>query len=79
MNSVRKIVSLQDEVNVALDRRLPSPNLRPARLHEAIRYSVGVGGKRLRPILVFAAHELFPSEHDPMPAAGAVEYLLTRI
>ena len=77
MNFIRKLASLQERVNAALDRRLPPHGTRPAQLHEAIRHSIGVGGKRLRPILLFAAHELFPVENDPMPAAVAVEFLHT--
>ncbi|HLS80858.1 MAG TPA: farnesyl diphosphate synthase [Steroidobacter sp.] len=34
--------------------RLPSPELAPSRLHEALRYSVLGGGKRVRPSLVYA-------------------------
>jgi geranylgeranyl pyrophosphate synthase len=38
----------------ALEARLPGPDVVPARLHEAMRYSVLGGGKRVRPALVFA-------------------------
>ncbi len=44
-------------INAALDRRLPAANERPAALHNAMRYSVFAGGKRLRPILCLAAAE----------------------
>ena len=77
MNCVSKLTTLQEAVNIALDRRLPSPGTRPAHLHHAIRHSIEAGGKRLRPILVLAAHELFPSSNDPMPAAVSVEFLHT--
>ena len=40
-----------------LRRLLPSATVRPGRIHEAMRYSVMAGGKRLRPILVIAAAE----------------------
>ncbi len=42
-----------------------------------MRHSVEAGGKRLRPLLTLAAHKLFPSERNPMPAAIAVECLHT--
>ena len=42
-------------VDAALERLLPPPAAWPARLHEAMRYAVFGGGKRLRPILVRAA------------------------
>ena len=38
---------------------VPGPGTRPARLHEAMRYSLEAGGKRLRPVLVLAAADLF--------------------
>ena len=37
-----------------LTARLPSVDVQPSRLHEAIRYSVLGGGKRVRPALVYA-------------------------
>lgn len=44
-------------VDEALDRHLPAAGTRPAVLHEAMRYSMMAGGKRLRPILALAACE----------------------
>ena len=38
----------------ALDERLPRADQVPSRLHEAMRYSVLGGGKRIRPALLFA-------------------------
>ena len=77
MNCHDRITRIQEEVNLALDSRLPSADARPARLHGAIRHSIEVGGKRLRPILLLSAFEVFPSDNDPMPAALAVECLHT--
>jgi geranylgeranyl diphosphate synthase type II len=42
-------------VEAELDRVLPRPDDEPRRLHEAMRYSVFAGGKRLRPCIVLAA------------------------
>ena len=39
-------------------RLLPAAQLAPARLHEAMRYATLEGGKRVRPLLAFAAGEL---------------------
>ncbi|MFP6854264.1 MAG: polyprenyl synthetase family protein, partial [Opitutales bacterium] len=64
-------------VDKAIDATLPAADAPPSHLHEAIRYSVQAGGKRLRPMLVLAGHALFPSERNPMPAAIAVECLHT--
>jgi len=44
----------QSRVEHALDRCLPAASLHPSRLHEAMRYAVLGGGKRVRPILVYA-------------------------
>src|SRR5690606_38522433 len=41
-----------------LNAALPSERETPARLHEAIRYSVLNGGKRIRPVLVYAAGQM---------------------
>jgi len=43
---------------LALDRLLDPANANPARLHEAMRYAAQGGGKRIRPLLVYAAGEL---------------------
>ena len=61
----------------ALSQYTPLPGTRPAILHEAMRHSLAAGGKRLRPMLCLAAHALFPSQNDPLPAAVALECLHT--
>ena len=61
-----------------LDRLLPSVETPPARIHEAMRYSVFAGGKRLRPILVIAAGEMFDApETELLPTACALEMIHT--
>ena len=44
----------QARIERELSARLPAAELQPQRLHEAIRYSVLGGGKRVRPALVYA-------------------------
>jgi geranylgeranyl pyrophosphate synthase len=44
-------------ISECLDRALPPADEPPARLHEAMRYSVLNGGKRVRPLLVYASGE----------------------
>jgi geranylgeranyl diphosphate synthase, type II len=62
----------------ALDALLPPATTRPARIHEAMRYSLQAGGKRLRPVLALATGELLgPPRHDPLPAAVALECVHT--
>ncbi|MBO25860.1 MAG: polyprenyl synthetase, partial [Opitutales bacterium] len=77
MNFSEKLKTWQDQVNQALDQALPGSEVPPARLHQAIRHSVDAGGKRLRPILVLAAEDLFRGENDPIPAALAIELIHT--
>ncbi len=72
-----KLRAIQERVESAIANYLPAEGARPARIHEAMRYSMQVGGKRLRPTLVIAAAELFENALDPMPAAVAVECLHT--
>ena len=60
----------------ALDARLPPADAAPTRLHEAMRYSVLGGGKRIRPALLFAAaHTLGLAEDEVEAAACAVEII----
>jgi geranylgeranyl pyrophosphate synthase len=65
-------------VEAALLEALPAEGLRPARLTEALRYSVRVGGKRIRPMLCLAAAEAVGgSRESAIPAAVAIELLHT--
>jgi farnesyl diphosphate synthase len=50
--------SIQARIEAALARNLPGPQQVPARLHQAMRYATLEGGKRVRPLLTFAAGEL---------------------
>jgi geranylgeranyl diphosphate synthase type II len=51
------LAAARQTIDAALDRCLPPATERPARLHQAMRYSVLGGGKRLRPILCLASAE----------------------
>ena len=53
----RYLLAKNREVNVALDRFLPRASVKPGTIHQAMRYSLFAGGKRLRPILCLAAAE----------------------
>ena len=65
-------------VERGLDQYLPPADTRPARLHEAMRYSLQAGGKRLRPVLVLATADLFAAQLGAaLPAAVAIECLHT--
>src|SRR4051812_17949218 len=65
-------------VERGIDRHVPRADTRPTRLHAAMRYSLEAGGKRLRPVLVLAAAELFGTKDDAaLPAAVALECVHT--
>jgi geranylgeranyl diphosphate synthase type II len=74
----RRLASLARAVDRALDRRLPPASEPPTRLHEAMRYSVFGGGKRLRPALaILACEALGGAGAAAMPAACALEMIHT--
>jgi farnesyl diphosphate synthase len=63
-----------ERVERALEARLPAADARPAALHEAMRYSVLGGGKRIRPLLCYASGELLGVAAERLDdAACAVE------
>ena len=66
----------RQQVDAALEHWLPAINMRPQRLHEAMRYTVFNGGKRVRPFLVYATgHALGISMAALDGAACAVELI----
>lgn len=68
--------TVQAQMEEALVRFLPPASAQPARLHEAMHYAVLDGGKRVRPLLVYAAGELFDADLTSMArAAAAVEMI----
>jgi geranylgeranyl pyrophosphate synthase len=59
-----------------LDAALPPASEAPRRLHDAMRYAVFNGGKRVRPLLVYAAGECLGVREDLLDApAAAVELI----
>jgi geranylgeranyl diphosphate synthase, type II len=72
------LAAQQKSVDRALDRFLPKQNVPPATIHEAMRYSLFAGGKRLRPILCLAAAEACGGKiSDALPIASAMECIHT--
>jgi len=66
----------QSCVETALDKWLPAANLQPEHLHEAMRYAVLGDGKRIRPVLVYAAGQVFDINRSALNApASAVELI----
>lgn len=65
-------------IDHALNGFLPKASAKPATLHQAMRYSLFAGGKRLRPVLTLAAAEACGGTvAGALPAAGAVECIHT--
>ena len=65
-------------VDAALERWLPPAGEPPPTIHEAMRYSVFAGGKRLRPMLaLFGCEAVGGKLDDAMPAAVALELIHT--
>lgn len=65
-------------IDEALNQYLPPETEYPQTIHEAMRYSVFAGGKRLRPILVIAAAEVVGGRaEDVLPTACGIELIHT--
>jgi farnesyl diphosphate synthase len=67
---------VQTRMEGVLARLLPAASVAPARLHEAMRYATLEGGKRVRPLLAFAAGEVSRAAPERLEiAAAAVELI----
>lgn len=65
-------------INGTLDLLLPPASTYPLRIHEAMRYSIFAGGKRLRGALVVAVAEVLGADKERvLPAAAALEMIHT--
>ena len=70
------MAATQLRVEQGLARHLPPATSTPTRLHDAMRYATLGGGKRVRPLLAFAAGELTGAAPDKLEvAACAVELI----
>ena len=68
--------SRQVRIETFLQTLLPAANVAPERLHDAMRYTVLGGGKRVRPLLSFASGELSKADDGRVTiAAAAVELI----
>lgn len=73
-----RLQALRVLVDEALDRCLPPASAWPATIHEATRYSLFAGGKRIRPILSLCAGDAVGGVRDDvLPLACAVELIHT--
>lgn len=78
MDISRYLDQKRQEIDRFLDEVLPTEKVEPTTLHEAMRYSLFAGGKRVRPILALAAAEAVG--HPPkaiLPIASSLELIHT--
>lgn len=68
--------SCQARIETFLESRLPATDCVPERLHKAMRYSVLGGGKRVRPLLSFAAGELVLADVERVTVVAAAVELI---
>lgn len=76
MSFLDRIPGYTERVTGNLERALPAASRSPERLHEAMRYAVLSGGKRIRPLLVYATGECLAIATDKLDApATAIELI----
>ena len=76
MTLTDKLQDFQSRVENALQSWLPATDTEPVTLHGAMRYAVLGGGKRVRPVLVYASGEAFGAVHPHLDGpAVAVELI----
>src|ERR1700722_9574814 len=67
----------QKKVDAALNRLLPSASTKPKTIHQAMRYSIFAGGKRLRPVICLATAEVLHGQAEaarPLASAGELNH-----
>jgi geranylgeranyl diphosphate synthase, type II len=87
MEFTTQLQAYRERIELGIENLVPLATVRPPRLHAAMRYSLLAGGKRLRPILVLAAADVFNARAtlpsvaapsiDPLPMAVAIECIHT--
>lgn len=70
------MTAIQHRTETALEARLPEATLAPQTLHEAMRYAVLEGGKRVRALLTHAAGELTGADPAALDAAACAVELI---
>jgi len=73
-----EVSSWQLHFESIIDQYLPRTNVNPHTLHQAMRYSALAGGKRFRPVLVYASGKALGLKIDRLdPLACAIELIHT--
>src|SRR5436190_16248495 len=68
--------AVQARMEAVLGRLLPPAHIAPARLHESMRYAALEGGKRVRPLLAFAAGEVAGAAPERLEVVAAAVGLI---
>lgn len=75
LDELKKLATV---IDTYLDKYLPGENVYPQVIHEAMRYSVFAGGKRIRPILCVKSCEMLSGDlYSAMPVACSLEMIHT--
>lgn len=78
MDISRYLDQKRDDIDRFLDQIMPGETVSPSTLHEAMRYSLFAGGKRVRPILAIASAEAIgPTSKAILPIASSLELIHT--
>jgi geranylgeranyl diphosphate synthase type II len=76
MSFEQRVPQYTTRIEQVLERHLPAAHLPPCKLHEAMRYSALNGGKRIRPLLVYATGEALGIDPGLLDApAAAIEFI----
>ncbi len=75
-NNLPALEEWQQRIEIFLDNKLPKSNDAPEKLANALRYTVLGGGKRLRPLIVYATGTAMGASLETLdPLAGAIEII----
>ncbi|MGE3467101.1 MAG: polyprenyl synthetase family protein [Pyrinomonadaceae bacterium] len=64
------------DVEVTLEELIPKISVEPSSLHEAVRWSVFAGGKRVRPALVYASGAIFGADRRKLRRTAAAAEMI---
>lgn len=78
MNFDEELRKRRDWANDIIERYLPGEDAVPGKLAEAMNYSIRIGGKRIRPILMMESYRMFGGHGtDVEPFMAAIEMIHT--
>ncbi|MGN0361853.1 MAG: polyprenyl synthetase family protein [Bilifractor sp.] len=78
MNFEQELKERRDRANEIIVQYLPGEQAVPGRLAEAMNYSIRIGGKRIRPVLMFESYRMFGGhERAVEPFMAAIEMIHT--